>query len=205
MSNTAIGRRAFLRDGVLLASGVLGGGLATSVLLKGSPPRAEAAGPPDVERRLKALGIELPAVPKPIAVYVPAVRVGTLLFVSGLGPARPDGTLVRGKVGSDLSVADGYAAARLVALNTLSTVRATLGSLDSVVRLVKVLGMVNCAPTFGDQPKVINGFSELMVQVFGEKNGKGARSAAGMGSLPNNIAVEIEAVFEVRPERHPGL
>jgi enamine deaminase RidA (YjgF/YER057c/UK114 family) len=135
---------------------------------------------------------------------VPAVRVGNLLFVSGLGPTKPDGTLVRGKVGSDLSLADGYAAARLVGLNTLSTVQATLGSLNAVVRLVKVLGMVNCVPTFGDQPKVINGFSELMVQVFGEKNGKGARSAVGMGSLPNNIAVEVEAIFEVRLD-HPAV
>jgi enamine deaminase RidA (YjgF/YER057c/UK114 family) len=207
MTNTSIGRRAFLRDGLLLASGALAGGLSTGVLLKGGGPRTEAADlplPVGAEQRLKALGIQLPAVTKPIAVYVPAVRVGNLLFVSGLGPTQPDGTPVRGKVGGDLSLADGYAAARLVGLNTLSTVQATLGSLNAVVRLVKVLGMVNCVPTFGDQPKVINGFSELMVQVFGEKNGKGARSAVGMGSLPNNIAVEVEAIFEVRLD-HPAV
>jgi len=205
MTNTAIGRRAFLRDGVLLASGALVGGLSTGVLLRGGLPRADAADlSAGAEQRLKALGIQLPTAPKPIAVYVPAVRVGNLLFVSGLGPTKPDGTLVRGKVGSDLSLADGYAAARLVGLNTLSTVQATLGSLNAVVRLVKVLGMVNCVSTFADQPKVINGFSELMVQVFGEKNGKGARSAVGMGSLPNNIAVEVEAIFEVRPD-HPAV
>jgi enamine deaminase RidA (YjgF/YER057c/UK114 family) len=199
---TSIDRRAFLRDGLLLGSGALGGGLLTSVLLRGNGPRAVAADPSTgAEERLKALGIELPAAPKPIAVYVPAVRVGNLLFVSGTGPMKPDGTMIRGKVGGDLSLADGQAAARLVGLNALSTVRATLGSLDSVVRLVKTLGMVNCVPTFGDQPKVVNGFSELMVQVFGEANGKGARSAVGMGSLPNNIAVEIEAIFEVRPDR----
>jgi enamine deaminase RidA (YjgF/YER057c/UK114 family) len=197
---STLDRRSFLRDGFLLASGALGGGLAASLLLNDGRSRAEAndAGP-SAEERLKALGIELPSAPKPIAVYVPAVRVGNLLFVSGTGPTKPDGTMVRGKVGGDLALADGYAAARLVGLSTLGTVRATLGSLDAVVRLVKVLGMVNCTPTFGDQPKVINGFSELMVQVFGEKNGKAARSAVGMGSLPNNIAVEIESIFEVRP------
>jgi enamine deaminase RidA (YjgF/YER057c/UK114 family) len=202
MTNQSIGRREFLRDGLLLACGALGGGLATGDLLRARLPQAAAADPTTgAEERLKNLGIELPAAPKPIAVYVPAVRVGNLLFVSGTGPLKPDGTMVRGKVGGELSLADGQAAARLVGLNTLSTVRATLGSLDAVVRLVKTLGMVNCTPTFGDQPKVINGFSELMVQVFGEKNGKGARSAVGMGSLPNNIAVEIESIFEVRPER----
>ena len=205
MTNTSIGRRAFLRDGVLLASGRSREACRPASCSRVELPRAEAADlPTGAEQRLKALGIQLPAAPKPIAVYVPAVRVGNLLFVSGLGPTKPDGTLVRGKVGSDLSLADGYAAARLVGLNTLSTVQATLGSLNAVVRLVKVLGMVNCVPTFGDQPKVINGFSELMVQVFGEKNGKGARSAVGMGSLPNNIAVEVEAIFEVRPD-HPAV
>src|SRR5579859_1099620 len=161
MTKTSIGRRALLRDGVLLASGALAGGLSIGVLLRGGPPRAAAADlPTDPEQRLKALGIQLPAPPKPIAVYVPAVRVGNLLFVSGLGPTKPDGTPVRGKLGNGLSVADGYAAARLVGLNTLSTVRATLGSLDAVIRLVKVLGMVNCTTTFGEQPKVINGFSD---------------------------------------------
>jgi enamine deaminase RidA (YjgF/YER057c/UK114 family) len=200
MTSESIARRSFLREGFLLTCGALGGGLSTSTLLRGGLARAAAADPATgAEERLKTLGIELPAAPKPIAVYVPAVRVGNLLFVSGTGPMKPDGTMVRGKVGGDLSLADGYAAARLVGLNTLSTVRATLGSLDAVVRLVKTLGMVNCVPTFGDQPKVVNGFSELMVQVFGDKNGKGARSAVGMGALPNNIAVEIESIFEVRP------
>jgi len=202
MTKSTTDRRAFLRDGLLLASGALGGGFAAGLLLKGDGPRATAAeSATSVEQRLKALGIELPAAPKPIAVYVPAVRVGNLLFVSGTGPMKPDGTMIRGKVGGDLTLAQGYDAARQVGLNTLASVRAALGSLDAVVRLVKVLGMVNCTATFGDQPKVINGFSELMVQVFGDKNGKGARSAVGMGSLPNNIAVEIESIFEVHRDR----
>jgi enamine deaminase RidA (YjgF/YER057c/UK114 family) len=197
--NAEIGRRTFLRNGLLVACGALGGGIAASLLQRGDLSRADAGMlASGAEARLKALGIELPPAPKPVAVYVPAVRVGNLLFVSGTGPSQPDGTQIRGKVGGDLSLADGYAAARIVGLNTLKIVQSTLGSLDGVVRLVKVLGMVNCTPTFADQPKVINGFSELMVQVFGEENGKGARSAVGMGSLPNNIAVEIESIFEVR-------
>ena len=106
--------------------------------------------------------------------------------------------MIQGKVGSDLSLEQGYAAARVVGLNVLSTVRSTLGSLDKVVRLVKVLGMVNCTSEFAQQPQVINGFSELVVEVFGEQSGKGARSAVGMGSLPSNIPVEIEAIFQVR-------
>lgn len=199
---TNVGRRAFFRDGLLVVSGALGGAFCAAPLLKGMARRAVAAEPASgAEARIKALRIELPLASKPIAVYVPAVRTGNLLFVSGTGPMKADGTMIRGKVGFDLSVTDGYAAARLVGLHTLRTVQNTLGSLDAVVRLVKVLGMVNCTPTFGEQPKVINGFSELMVQVFGEKNGKAARSAVGMGSLPNNIAVEIESIFEVRPER----
>jgi enamine deaminase RidA (YjgF/YER057c/UK114 family) len=198
---TEIARRAFLRDGLLVASGALGGFVTANLLSRGSLPRAEAGEiATGAEERLKALGIELPPAPKPVAVYVPAVRVGNLLFVSGTGPTKADGTLIRGKVGAGLSVADGYAAARLVGLNTLKTVQTTLGSLDAVVRLVKVLGMVNCTPTFGEQPKVINGFSDLMVEIFGEHNGKAARSAVGMGSLPNNIAVEIESIFEVRAD-----
>jgi enamine deaminase RidA (YjgF/YER057c/UK114 family) len=106
--------------------------------------------------------------------------------------------MIEGKVGSDLTLEQGYEAARVTGLGVLSTVRATLGSLDQVARLVKVLGMVNCTPEFTQHPQVINGFSELMVQVFGEQLGKGARSAVGMGSLPGNIAVEVEAIFELR-------
>lgn len=191
-------RRAFLQKGLLLATGVAGGAIVPRVFTGGWPAFAEEAKSAGAEQRLKALGIELAAAPKPVAVYVPAVRVGNLLFVSGHGTDKPDGTRIQGKVGVDLTLEQGHAAARQVGLNVLSTVRASLGSLDQVVRVVKVLGMVNAAPDFKDHPKVINGFSELMVQVFGEQNGKAARSAVGMGSLPSNIAVEVEAIFEVR-------
>lgn len=149
------------------------------------------------EDRIKQLHLELPPAPKPVATYVTAVRHGNTLYVSGHGPLRSDGTLHTGKLGADLELADGQAAARQTGLALLSTVRSHLGSLDKVVRLIKVLGMVNSTPDFGDHPKVINGFSDLMVEVFGDA-GKGARSAVGMGSLPGNIAVEVEAIFEVQ-------
>ena len=149
------------------------------------------------EDRLRELKIDLPPAPKPVATYTPAVRVGNLLFVSGHGPAEIEGVAGRGKAGADLTTDQAQAAARAVGLNILSTVKGTLGSLDKVVRVVKVLGMVNAAPDFTAHPTVINGFSDLMVEVFGLP-GKGARSAVGMGSLPGNIPVEIEAIFEVR-------
>jgi enamine deaminase RidA (YjgF/YER057c/UK114 family) len=128
---------------------------------------------------------------------VTAVRHGDLLYVSGHGPLRSDGTMHVGKVGAELDLEQGKAAARQTGMAILATVRSHIGSLDKVVRLVKVLGMVNCTPDYGDQPKVINGFSDLMVEVFGDA-GKGARSAVGMGSLPGNIAVEVEAIFQVK-------
>ena len=149
------------------------------------------------EARIKELGLTLPQPPKPLGNYVPGVRVGNLLFLSGHGPARVDGVpAVRGKVGRDLSLEDGYKAAREVGINLLGTARTLLGSLDKVRRVVKVLGMVNSAEGFGDQPKVINGFSDLMVEVFGE-NGRHARSAVGMAELPSGIPVEIEMILEV--------
>ena len=149
------------------------------------------------EARLAELKLELPLAPKPVATYVTAVRQGDLLYVSGHGPLRPDGSLHLGKVGADLDGAAGQAAARQTGLAILATVRSHLGTLDKVVRLVKALGMVNATPEFADHPKVINGFSDLMVEIFGDA-GKSARSAVGMGSLPGQIAVEIEAIFEVR-------
>jgi enamine deaminase RidA (YjgF/YER057c/UK114 family) len=150
------------------------------------------------EARLKELNITLPAPGRPMARYKMAVRVGNVLYVSGHGPAKiTDSTPVYGRVGADLTLDQGKESARAVGLAILSTVRDQLGSLDKVVRLVKTLGMVNCTPDFKEQPQVINGFSELMAQVFGEDAGVGARSAVGMGSLPTNIAVEIEAIFEV--------
>jgi len=149
------------------------------------------------EARLKEIGLALPPPPKPGGNYVPGVRVGNLLFLSGHGPGRVDGVpSARGKVGRDLSIEDGYKVAREVGINLLGTAKALLGSLDKVKRVVKVLGMVNSAEGFGDQPKVINGFSDLMVEVFGE-HGRHARSAVGMAELPSGIPVEIEMILEV--------
>ena len=150
------------------------------------------------EEQVTKLGLELPPAAKPMGVYKPAVRVGNMLYVSGHGPLKSDKTLITGKVGADLTTEQGYEAARQVGLGILATVRSTLGSLDKVVRLVKSLGMVWSTPEFGEHPKVINGYSELMSQVFGPDVGVGARSAVGLGSLPGNIAVEIEAIFEVK-------
>ena len=149
------------------------------------------------DARLAELKLVLPPAPKPVATYLPAVQVDKLLYVSGHGPLKPDKSLICGKVGGDLTEEQGVEAARQVGLAILSTLRNTLGSLDRVVRLVKVLGMVNSVPDFERHPYVINGFSDLMVEVFGDA-GKGARSAVGMGSLPTNIAVEVEAIFEIK-------
>jgi len=149
------------------------------------------------EARIKELGLTLPQPPKPLGNYVPGVRVGNLLFLSGHGPVRVNGVpTARGKVGRDLSIEDGYKVAREVGINLLGSAKTLLGSLDKVKRVVKVLGMVNSAEGFGDQPKVINGFSDLMVEVFGE-NGRHARSAVGMAELPMGIPVEIEMILEV--------
>jgi enamine deaminase RidA (YjgF/YER057c/UK114 family) len=150
------------------------------------------------EARLKELNITLPQPATPMANYVGAVRSGQLLFVAGHGPIRHEGKgMARGKLGRDLTTEEGYQVAREVGLNLLATVRANLGSLDRVKRIVKVLGMVRSAEGFGDQPKVINGFSDLMVEVFGEAIGKHARSAVGMAELPVGIPVEIEMIVEV--------
>ncbi len=154
--------------------------------------------PSKPETRIQELHITLPTPPKPVAKYKTAVLVGNMLYVSGHGPAKlSDKTPMAGRVGADLSTEQGKDSARAVGVNILATVRATLGSLDKVKRLVKTLGMVNCTPDYKDQPLVINGFSELMAEVFGENAGVGARSAVGMGSLPSNIPVEIECIFEV--------
>jgi enamine deaminase RidA (YjgF/YER057c/UK114 family) len=148
------------------------------------------------EVRVQELHLTLPPAPKPVAVYKTAVRVGNLLYVSGHGPLKPDGTLILGKVGKDLSLEQGKEAARQTGLAILATLRSHLGSLDAVKRLVKTFGMVNCRDDFKDQPKVINGFSELMKDVFGD-DGVGARSAVGHNALPSGMAVEVEAIFEV--------
>lgn len=153
-------------------------------------------GDQDVEAKLKELGITLPDVPPPVANYVNSVRTGNLVFMAGKGPNRPEGGYITGKVGQDLTVEQGYEAARLAAIIQLAALKAEVGDLNKVKRIVKVLGMVNAAPEFTDHPEVINGFSDLMVEVFGDK-GKHARAAVGMGSLPRNIAVEIEMIVEV--------
>jgi len=150
----------------------------------------------EVEKRLAEKGIVLPPVTAPVANYVNALRTGNLLFLSGKGPSFPDGTQGIGKVGADLSLEEGYRHARQVGLNLIAVMKAELGDLDRVARVVKVLGMVNCPPSFTDHPKVINGCSDLFVEVFGER-GRHARSAVGMGSLPGNISVEIECIVEV--------
>jgi enamine deaminase RidA (YjgF/YER057c/UK114 family) len=149
------------------------------------------------EARLAALGIALPAPPAPAANYVPWRIGGGLLFLSGVGPRLPDGSSITGVVGGDLSVKQGYEAARLCGLNLLANIRAALGTLDRVDTVLKVLGMVRGVPDFGDQPEVINGCTDLFVAVFGDA-GRPARSAVGMGSLPRGIAVEIEAVVLIR-------
>jgi enamine deaminase RidA (YjgF/YER057c/UK114 family) len=149
------------------------------------------------EQRLTELSLTLPPAPKPVAVYKPLVIVDRMVYVSGHGPLKPDKTLITGVVGSDLTLEEGKAAARQVGLAILATLREQLGSLDRVQRLVKVLGMVNSAADFYDHPKVINGCSELFAEIWGPENGVGARSAVGMGPLPGNIAVEIEAIFEL--------
>jgi enamine deaminase RidA (YjgF/YER057c/UK114 family) len=148
------------------------------------------------ESRLTELGISLPNAPRPMASYVTSVRTGNLVFTSGHGPSLPDGSVITGKVGIDLDLDAGQEAARVTGLNLLATLRSELGNLDRVSRVVKVLGMVNCLPDFTHHPEVINGCSDLFVDVFGDI-GRHARSAVGMGSLPRNIAVEIEVVVEV--------
>jgi enamine deaminase RidA (YjgF/YER057c/UK114 family) len=149
------------------------------------------------ETRIQELHLTLPTPPPPVAKYKTAVLVGSMLYVSGHGPFKTDGKLIQGRVGSELTLEQGKDAARVTGLAILATVRNTLGSLDKVKRLVKTFGMVNCTADFKEQPQVINGFSELMAEVFGEDAGVGARSAVGHNALPGNIPVEIECIFEV--------
>ena len=148
------------------------------------------------EEKLKELGITLPEPPKPVANYVNGVRTGNLIFLAGKGPRRTDGTEITGKLGADVSIEEGYEGARLTAINQLAVLKDMLGDLNKVKRIVKVLGLVNSDPAFIDQPKVINGFSDLMVEVFGDR-GKHARAAIGVASLPRAQAVEIELIVEV--------
>ena len=151
---------------------------------------------PQVEEKLKEMGHELPSPPAPMANYIPGYRTGNLVFLSGVGPRNTDGSMTAGKLGRKFTVEQGYAAARSCALNLLANLKSNIGDLDGVVHIVKVLGMVNSAPEFGQQPQVINGCSDLLVEAFGER-GRHARSAVGMSALPNGIPVEIEMIVEV--------
>jgi len=152
------------------------------------------------EGRVEELGLELPTAPKPGGVYKPVLITGNYCYVSGHGPLQTDDTMMTGKVGTDVDQQYGYDSARQVGLAILATLRANLGSLDRVQRVVKTLGMVNCTADFANHPQVINGFSDLMAEVFGPDDGVGARSAVGMGSLPGNITTEVEVIFELHAE-----
>jgi enamine deaminase RidA (YjgF/YER057c/UK114 family) len=151
----------------------------------------------DADSRFAELNLELPPAPKPVGVYKPMVVVGNLAYLSGHGPLRPDKSLITGKVGADLTLEQGKLAARQVGLALVATLKAQLGSLNKVSRVVKVLGMVNASANFEEHPSVINGASELFASIWGPDAGVGARSAVGMGSLPTNIAVEIEMIVEL--------
>ncbi len=151
------------------------------------------------DAKIEELKLELPPVPKPAGVYKPLVIADPWCYVSGHGPLKSDRTMHTGRVGAEVDVAAGVASARQTGLAILATLREYLGSLDHVVRVIKVLGMVNCTPDFKEHPLVINGCSELFRDVWGKENGVGARSAVGMGSLPGNITTEIEVIFELDP------
>ena len=151
------------------------------------------------QARLEALGLILPPAPKPVGVYKPVVIASGMAYLSGHGPLKADKTLITGRLGEDMDVKAGYEAARVTGLAMLATLHGALGSLDRVVRLVKLLGLVRCTESFTDQPAVINGCSELFRDIFGEDAGVAARSALGTNALPGGIAVEIEAIFEIKP------
>jgi enamine deaminase RidA (YjgF/YER057c/UK114 family) len=190
-------RRRFLRDGACLALGASGLVAWQRFPWHGAEAIAEDK-PAGAEARAAELKLEIPKPASTNAVILSAVRSGNLLFVSGHIAKDAAGKPLVGKVGKDMDKDQAALAARNVALQILGVVRQELGSLDRVVRVVKVLGMVNCTPEFTETPQVINGFSQVLIDVYGEKNGKGARSAVGMGSLPLGVAVEVEAIFEVR-------
>lgn len=149
------------------------------------------------EQQLSNLNGQLPPAPAPVGVYKPALIHGNLLYLSGHGPVQQDKSLIKGRIGRDINQDEGKAAARQVGLAMLATIKSHLGSLDKVKRVIKVLGMVNCTPEFEKHPYIINGCSELFAEIWGQENGVGVRSAVGFGSLPDNIPVEIEAVFEL--------
>jgi enamine deaminase RidA (YjgF/YER057c/UK114 family) len=175
---------------------VFAAGLAAASLISNTSASAQQAAGGSAEAKLRELGIELPKPAAPVANYVEAARLGNIVFLAGQGPRKPDGKFFTGKVGSDVTLDEAYQHARLIGIGLLAAMREELGSLDKVVRVGRVFGMVNAAPDFMDHPKVINGCSDLFVEVFGDR-GRHARCAVGMGTLPFNITVEIEAVIEV--------
>ncbi len=186
--STSTSRRHFVGGTAAAALGLVTPTATAAIPRGGHHPQVSPEG------RLRELGIELPTTPRPVATYVPAVPVGNVLYVAGHTPRGPDGSPGhQGKVGAELTLEEGREAARAV-----DPVRGALGSLDRVSRLVRTFGMVNATPDFTQQPQVINGFSDLMVEIFGEEAGKGTRAAVGMGSLPGGMAVEIETFWEIR-------
>ncbi len=153
----------------------------------------------DIDSKLVQLGLSLPPAPKPVGLYKPMLMVGNLAYLSGHGPLQSDGKLILGRVGADMSLEQGQAAARQTALAMLATLKAGLGSLDRIVRVVKILGLVRCTDDFGQSPAVINGCSQLFVDLWGDDLGIGVRSALGTNALPGGMAVEVEAIFEIKP------
>ena len=151
----------------------------------------------DADKQLEQSGLHLPPAPEPKGLYKPCLIDGKYLYLSGHGPFRDDSTLIVGRIGKELTVDEGKFAARQVGLSLLSTIKKNLGSLNRIKRVIKIFGMVNCVPEFEQHPYIINGCSELFADIWGLDNGVGTRSAAGFGSLPNNIPVEIEAIFEL--------
>lgn len=149
------------------------------------------------DENFEALNLELPPAPKPLGVYKPLLVDGKHCYLSGHGTVKADGTLIRGRIGVDMDIEEGKLAAQQVGLAMLATIRANLGSFNKIKRVIKVLGMVNCTADFERHPYIINGCSELFAKIWGQENGVGVRSAVGMGSLPDNIPVEIEALFEL--------
>ena len=153
----------------------------------------------EIDKKIADLGLVLPPAPKPVGLYKPMLMVGALAYLSGHGPLKPDGTLILGRVGADLSIEQGQEAAKQTGLAMLATLKASLGSLDRIVRVVKILGLVRCTDDFGQSPVVINGCSQLFVDLWGSDLGIGVRSALGTISLPGGMAVEVEAIFEIKP------
>ena len=194
-----IKRSDFIKLGSMTAVGAVAVPLLNSCANATSAVAACSGPGYDVEQRIKDLGLVFPAPPgNPNLLFHQIVVVGNMLYVSGQGPDLVGGGQITGKVGVDLTLEEGRNAARQVALTMLSSIKANLGDLNKICRLVKTLGMVNSAPDFYSSPAVINGFSQVMVDIWGEVNGRGARSSVGVASLPSNIAVEIECIFELK-------